>query len=52
MLAELDQTGESQISLTDPDSRAMTAHTHVAPPLHNRQPVPLMIEQRDAALVT
>jgi hypothetical protein len=30
MLAELDQTGESQMSLTDPDSRAMAAHTHVA----------------------
>src|ERR1700759_5603569 len=30
MLAELDQTGESQISLTDPDSPAMAAHTHVA----------------------
>ena len=30
MLAELDQNGESQISLTDPDSRAMAAHTHVA----------------------
>jgi len=30
MLAELDQTGASQISLTDPDSRAMAAHTHVA----------------------
>jgi len=30
MLAELDKTGESQISLTDPDSRAMAAHTHVA----------------------
>ena len=30
MLAELDQTGESQISLTDPGSRAMAAHTHVA----------------------
>jgi transposase len=30
MLAELDQTGKSQISLTDPDSRAMAAHTHVA----------------------
>src|SRR5690242_19742488 len=30
MLAELDQTGESQISLTDPDSRAMAAHTRVA----------------------
>ena len=29
MLAELDRTGESQISLTDPDSRAMAAHTHV-----------------------
>src|SRR5438128_442543 len=27
MLAELDRTGESQISLTDPDSRAMAAHT-------------------------
>jgi len=27
MLAELDQTGESQISLADPDSRAMAAHT-------------------------
>ena len=30
MLAELDRTGESQISLTDPDSRAMAAHTHIA----------------------
>jgi len=30
MLAELDRTGESQISLTDPDSRAMAGHTHVA----------------------
>src|SRR5437763_9185613 len=29
MLAQLDRTGESQISLTDPDSRAMAAHTHV-----------------------
>jgi transposase len=30
MVAELDRTGENQISLTDPDSRAMAAHTHVA----------------------
>ncbi len=30
MLAELDRTGESQISLIDPDSRAMAAHTRVA----------------------
>ena len=30
MLAELDQTGEDQISLTDPDSRAMAGHTKVA----------------------
>ncbi len=30
MPAELDRTGEDQISLTDPDSRAMAAHTHVA----------------------
>jgi transposase/IS5 family transposase len=30
MLAELNRTGEDQISLTDPDSRAMAAHTHVA----------------------
>ena len=30
MLAELDRNGESQISLTDPDSRAMAGHTHVA----------------------
>src|ERR1700693_4336320 len=30
MLAQLDKTGENQISLTDPDSRAMAAHTHVA----------------------
>jgi transposase len=29
MLAELDRTGESQISLTDPDSRSMAVHTHV-----------------------
>jgi Transposase DDE domain len=30
MLSRLDQTGEDQISLTDPDSRAMAAHTRVA----------------------
>lgn len=30
MLAELERTGEEQISLTDPDSRAMAAHTRVA----------------------
>ena len=30
MLAQLDKTGEDQISLTDPDSRAMAAHTRVA----------------------
>lgn len=30
MLAQLDRSGESQISLTDPDSRAMAAHTRVA----------------------
>lgn len=30
MLAELDRTGEDQISLTDPDSRAMAVHTRVA----------------------
>jgi hypothetical protein len=30
MLAELECTGESQISLTDPDSRAMAADTKVA----------------------
>ena len=29
MLAKLDRAGEDQISLTDPDSRAMAAHTHV-----------------------
>jgi transposase len=29
MLADLDKTGEDQISLTDPDSRAMAAHTKV-----------------------
>ena len=29
MLAELERTGENQISLTDPDSRAMAAHTNV-----------------------
>ena len=29
MLAELERSGESQISLTDPDSRAMAAHTKV-----------------------
>jgi len=29
LLAELEQSGESQISLTDPDSRAMAAHTKV-----------------------
>ena len=30
MFAELDRTGESQMSLTDPDSWAMAGHTHVA----------------------
>ena len=30
MLNQLDRTGEDQISLTDPDSRAMAAHTRVA----------------------
>jgi transposase/IS5 family transposase len=30
MLRELERSGESQISLTDPDSRAMAAHTKVA----------------------
>jgi transposase len=30
MLAKLDRTGEDQISLTDPDSRAMAGHTKVA----------------------
>src|SRR6202161_1563897 len=29
MLAQLDRTGEDQVSLTDPDSRAMAAHTKV-----------------------
>ena len=30
LLTELERTGESQISLTDPDSRAMAGHTRVA----------------------
>jgi transposase len=30
MLEQLERTGENQISLTDPDSRAMAAHTRVA----------------------
>jgi len=30
LLESLERTGESQISLTDPDSRAMAAHTRVA----------------------
>ena len=30
MLAQLNRTGKDQISLTDPDSRAMAAHTRVA----------------------
>src|SRR5277367_472758 len=30
MLAQLERTGEDQISLTDPDSRAMAAHTRVS----------------------
>jgi hypothetical protein len=29
MVAQLDQTGEDQISMTDPDSRAMAAHTTI-----------------------
>jgi transposase len=30
MLADLEKSGEDQVSLTDPDSRAMAAHTKVA----------------------
>jgi hypothetical protein len=30
MPAQLDRTGEDQVSLTDPDSRAMAVHTRVA----------------------
>jgi DDE family transposase len=30
MLGELERSGESQLSLTDPDSRAMAAHTKIA----------------------
>ncbi len=30
LLADLDRSGESQVSLTDPDSRAMAAHMRVA----------------------
>jgi transposase len=30
LLAELERAGESQVSLTDPDSRAMAGHTRVA----------------------
>jgi transposase len=30
VLTELERTGESQVSLTDPDSRAMAGHTRVA----------------------
>jgi hypothetical protein len=30
MLADLERTGENQISLTDPGSRAMAAHTKVS----------------------
>jgi transposase len=30
MLAQLERTGEDQISLTDPDSRALAAHTRIA----------------------
>ena len=30
MLESLDRSGESQVSLTDPESRAMAAHTRVA----------------------
>ena len=30
MLAELERSGGDQISLTDPDSRAMAAHKYVA----------------------
>jgi transposase len=30
LLTELERTGESQVSLTDPDSRAMAGHTRVA----------------------
>jgi hypothetical protein len=39
MLAQLERTGEDQISLTDPDSRAMAAHTKVAVG-HNIQGIP------------
>jgi len=35
-LTELERSGESQISLTDPDSRAMAAHTRVAVDAKNK----------------
>jgi hypothetical protein len=35
MLAQLERAGEGQISLTDPDSRAMAAHTKVAVDYNN-----------------
>ena len=38
LLASLDRTGESQISLTDPDSRAMAAHTKTASATTCRSP--------------
>jgi len=41
MLAQLERTGEDQISLTDPDSRAMAAHTKVAVDAKNK----LIVEQ-------
>ena len=36
LLTELERSGESQISLTDPDSRAMAAHTRVAVDAKNK----------------
>jgi transposase len=41
LLAALERTGESQISLTDPDSRAMAAHTKVGVGYNAQGGVPL-----------
>ena len=50
MPAQLDRTGEDQISLSDPDSRAMAAHMHVAVGSNGRIAVDvkhkLIVEQR------
>jgi hypothetical protein len=52
MLAQLERTGEDQISLTDPDSRAMAAHTKVGVGYNIQVPVDAKNKPRRARVTT